>query len=58
MNFNWLNSDIGWKMANDQPLICTMITIVFTCTILTTGKFGRQKFGEFTHFEHLAKKVW
>jgi len=22
------------------------------------GKSGREKFGEFTCFEHLAKKVW
>jgi len=22
------------------------------------GKLGRQKFGEFTHFEHWRRKVW
>ena len=29
VNFDWANSEIGWKMANGQLLFCTLYTVQY-----------------------------
>jgi len=48
------------SMIIDTHNVQTLV-IKYQCQQLKyciAGKFGKAKFGEFTHFEHLAKKVW
>ena len=29
VNFDWSNSEIGWKMANGRMLICTLTVVLY-----------------------------
>ena len=29
VNFDWANSEIGWKMANGELLLCTLYTVQY-----------------------------
>ena len=62
VNFDWSNSEIGWKMANGQLLFCTLLVATYTNPVRSLYSFfllflPKHQFKRYTHTTYVCQYV-